>query len=182
VIRLLALMFVSLLLTCSTGASADSRIVPAVRIGDVRLGDSQARVRAKLGKPERSYTTHGGRRMDRWEGRRFEVVYKARKVVQISTYIDRYKTASGLSTATTLATVKRLHPRLKRTTYFFDTKDPTDNETGEALEYYDDVRGGITFVVPRPWKQADIPEKPWIVIVHPSGRRAIPTEIPDPTH
>lgn len=179
-IRLAIPLFLSLTLSYASFESPDQRIVPAVRIGSILIGDSQKDVHRKLGKPVRSFTTHGSRAADLWQfgsvAEEIEVVYRNRRVVQIKTSIETFKTAQGVSTASVLSTIKRLHPRLESTIYLLD------NESGNGLEYHDDVRGGITFVVPVPWKESAKPEKPWLILVHPAGQRAIPTDIKDPTN
>jgi hypothetical protein len=167
-------------LAVSPVGAENTRITPGQSIGEIRLGDSRAAVRRKLGKPSKTFTSHGRRAVDHWERQsaldEVEVVYEGDKACQIEVSADRYKTVSGLSPAGTLASVKSVYPKLRSTFYLYNTED------GKGLEYYDDIRRGIAFVFTSP--DTKTPQEKGIrtVLVHRPGRRAIPTLIKDLTN
>lgn len=161
-----------------SGAAERTPLTPGTGAGGTRLGGAQADVRKQLGKPARSFPTHGGCSADTWrtDGEEVEVVYRSGRAVQIKVTSERFRTRNGLSTASPFAQIRRLHPHLKRTMYLYDM------ETGKGLDYYDDVRQGIAFVFPGPTATERDNDHPSALIVHRVGQPAIPTEIKDPSN
>jgi len=160
-------------------AKEDDLIVPGAHIGRFKLGDTQQKFRAWLGKPARTFKTHAQRSVDVWRfevpSDELEVVYEARKAVQIRTNIERFETKRGLSVLADLAAIKIAYPQLKGIHYYLN------GESGDGRKYWDEVERGIAFEVWQPWKE-DNKERPYFVIVHPKGRNAIPTDISDPSN
>ena len=82
------------------------QVVPGERIGRVFLGDSQATVRRRLGKPSGTFALNNGLISELWKSKspgaygihhKLEVVYKGGVAVQIETSNPIFRTKSGLS-------------------------------------------------------------------------------------
>jgi hypothetical protein len=169
-----------ILLICAPLFAQDYVIEPGRRVGKIEIGAPREAVRRTLGKPARTFPTHRKLVADSWSnsntGNQLEVVYEAGKVIQVKVSSASFSTPEGISTSKSLAEIKRAYPRLKKTTYFYD------NESGRGLDYYDDLRQGITFVFGSP--NTDPPEeiKAYVIIVHRAGSRPVPVEIRDPSN
>jgi hypothetical protein len=167
------------LMSGAPARGAQNLVTPGLAAGPLRLGATRASIRQVLGKPAKTFKTHGGCTADWWEtpnGQVTEVVYRSDRALQIAVASKRFATQRGVSTNLPYRRLRRAYPRGKRTTYLFDTNP----ESGKGLEYYDDVRRGIAFVFYAPTNHDPAStgidsEKPWLLVVHERGRPAVPT-------
>ena len=166
------------LIICAPLSAQDYTIEPARGIGKIKLGSPRQAVHQVLGKPTRTFRTHNRLMADSWSnnktGNELEVVFQADKAIQIKVSSSSFSTPEGASTSKSLAQIQGLYPSLKKTTYFFD------EENGRGLDYFDDIKRGIAFVFFSPTSEPPESQKPWVIVVHTSGKQAIPVEIKDP--
>ena len=164
--------------------SASYLVVPGQSLGKLRLGQTPAQVHKIMGKPSQTFKLKNGLLDDLYlskgtrkaEGQtirdKVEILYRAGRAVQIEATSPSFKTANGLSTDSTLRTLKNsLDPR-KFYTYGFGGDEP-----GGYLKYYvDSQKLGIAF---ESYGAQDV----WAwqsgaatLIVHPKGKEVIPDQ------
>ena len=130
----------------------DSLVVPGKSVGSLRIGDTRDAALNTFGKPTSTKRLRSGLLKDSWLGPEppsgsegtqifLHVIYRARRVVQIEFNDPKYKTAAGVSIASTLAEFRAQHKRPKARAYVYD-----DGEgSGYVGYYYDAVAEGIAF-------------------------------------
>ncbi len=151
-------------------AAQDFAIKPGRSIGKIELGASRRAVHDALGKPGGSYRMSGGLSGEYWSantGNDVRIIYRAGKVVQIKITSQSFSTPEGLTTASSLADVRRSYRRLRKTLHF------VRGSGGGFIEYYDAVREGISFEFVALSSDTDN-FKPYAIIIHQPGRRVIP--------
>jgi hypothetical protein len=146
---LCCLLFV--LLSLSAFAQ-DNLVVPGKSVGALRIGDARDAALNTFGKPTKTERLRSGLLKDSWLGPEprsgseetqifLHVIYRARRVVQIEFNDPKYKTAGGVSIASTLAEFRAQHKRPRARAYLYD-----DGEgSGYVGYYYDAVADGIAF-------------------------------------
>lgn len=135
------------LLFVTTAAAQNYEIVPGRRIGLIEIGMTRQAVHDKLGKPSGTYALRGrGYRGDYWfasdNSNTLRVFYNgAGRVFQISVTSPRFATPEGLTSASTLADVKRHYPNLKvlRMSARRDIDYYYDSARGIAFEFTDQM-------------------------------------------
>jgi hypothetical protein len=163
--------FLALLCAISVAAQ-DFEIEAGRRIGKIELSMTRQQVHQKLGKPGGSYKMGRGLVGEYWSsptgtGNDVRIVYRGGKVIQIKVTSPSFKTPEGLTTESGLAEVRQSYQNLKKTRHF------VHGSGGGLIEYYDDVRRGITFEFTAP--DSETPDfKPYAIVVHLPGRRNIP--------
>lgn len=126
------------LLFVATAAAQAYDIVPGRRIGLIELGMTRQVVHSKLGKPSGTYALRGrGYRGDYWfasdNSNTLRIFYNGTgRVFQISVSSPRFTTPEGLTSASTLADVRRSYQNLKVLRM---------SARGEIDYYYDSGRG-----------------------------------------
>jgi hypothetical protein len=127
-------------------------VVPGVSVGRVKLGDTQAVVRQKMGKPSESWKRKDGLTQDSWLGpapkawsseqqRSFSVLYKNGKARQIEFNAPYFVTSQNISTQSTLRQFRAKHRRPRTRAYLYRY----EGGGGHNEYYYDDRRKGICF-------------------------------------
>lgn len=171
----------SLILLCSWSVLAQANlVVPGKSVGSVRLGDLRDAVFMTLGKPSETKRWRSGLVKDSWLGPEpaqnsadsqifFKVIYRRGRVVQIEFNDPKYKTAAGVSVASTLAEFRAQHKRPRARAFVYDDREGS----GFVGYYYDDVAGGIAFSFGTQdyFDATTIPEA---LRVHASGQPVIP--------
>jgi hypothetical protein len=145
--------------------------VPGKGIGKVRLGMSRTAVRRALGKPRTTFSLPRGLASDLWgtvntpsyrkSPNTLEVIYRGGRVVQIEMTSPAFKTDQGVSTATPLHLVRKVHPKMTMTRLVYSKGNQ------RRQHYYDDIRRGIAFEY---WPDG---EEINTLIVHQPGARVI---------
>lgn len=175
----LACCLIFLTATAVVAAAEGHAIEPGSRIGKIRLGMTRPQVHATLGQPDGIYSLPGGVPGDYWSsssnGEFLHISYSAGKVFQIEVTSSSFSTPEGLTTQSSLAEVRKVYGRLRRTSYF------RDNTNGTAVNYYEAVARGITFT----FVNLDSTTEPdnfklYAIIVHAPGRRAVTADDSDP--
>lgn len=163
--RFARLLLPAALAACASAASPDTLIVPGEGIGAVRLGQTPAEVRARMGEPTVStaQTAHVPGN-DAWlsGGHALGVQYRAGRVAEIDASSPRFRTADGITVRSRLPTIQQRYGPLQTRTW-------TDTATGAKIVYHDAVQHGVAFARSAP----DSPEKSPSdnsVIVHPKGQ------------
>lgn len=148
-------------------------VVPGHSVGNVSLGMSRSAVWKVLGKPRQSFSARGYAEDD-W-ARRWRVLSRRGRVVQIDVADPRLTDQDGVSTGTAFAAIRRRRPRMQVRMYGFD--DP-GGDGGYVGYYIDDRRRGEAFMVGTQDDGATyqtLPtSKPDYLIVHAPGRAALP--------
>jgi hypothetical protein len=168
----LRLIIVGCLVTLAALAASaqDFAIKPGRSIGKIELGMSRRSVHDALGKPGGSYRMSGRLTGEYWAantGNDVRIVYRAGKVVQIKITSQSFSTPGGLTTASSLADVRRSYKRLRTTRHF------VHGSGGGFIEYHDAIREGISFeFVALSSDTNDF--KPYAIVVYQPGRRVIP--------
>ncbi|MBD0327696.1 MAG: hypothetical protein ICV68_14760 [Pyrinomonadaceae bacterium] len=151
-------------------SAQDFAIKPGRSIGKIELGMSRRAVHNALGQPGGSYRMSGRLTGEYWAantGNDVRIVYRAGRVIQIKITSPSFTTPEGLTTASSLADVRRSYSRLRKTRHF------VRNGGGGLIDYYDAIREGISFeFVSLTFESQDF--KPYAIIVHQPGRRVIP--------
>ena len=124
-------------------------VVPGKRIGKVKLGMSRSAVRKALGKPTTTLRLPSELKSDLWRTRytpayrsspsTLEVIYRNDRVIQIEVTSAAFKTDQGVSTATPLHLVRKVHPNMSITKLVYSKGDQ------KRQHYYDDIWHGIAF-------------------------------------
>ena len=150
-----------------------NRVVPGRSLGKIRLGATQAQVRATLGKPKQTRRFAGGLAEDRWVGKapsnntlpvHVSVFYRGGKAVQIQASSAAFRTPEGLSTESNFAQFQEAYGPFRVTAYTFE--DAVDS-------YYDNPARG--FAVTTASQNYILPHyRPEALIVHAPGVRVIP--------
>lgn len=140
-----------LLLVSLSVFAQDNLVVPGKSVGAVRLGDARDAALNTLGKPSKTKRWRNGLIKDSWLGPELppgssdsqiflNIIYRARRVVQIEFNDPKYKTAAGISIESTLAQFRAKHRRPRAHAYAY-----IDDGSGFVGYYYDDIAGGIAF-------------------------------------
>ena len=101
---------VTVLLACATAAQA--RIVVGVGMAGIRLGDSAASVKQKLGAPQ-SVMHHPGDPESIYNYTRRKLLVRVRQgrgVIELNTFSAQEKTTSGLGVGSLLSAVDKAYP------------------------------------------------------------------------
>ena len=164
--------------------SANYLVVPGQSLGKLRLGQTPAQVRKILGSPAKTFKLRNGLLDDVYvskgtrkaEGQtirdKVEILYRAGKAVQIEATSPSFKTASGLSTDSTLRTLQGfLHP-FRYYTYSFGG----DDSGGHVKYYLDSQKLGIAFESPASQDTWNWQSGSATLIVHGKGSAVIPDQ------
>lgn len=160
-------------------AAQGDRIEPGSRVGKITLGMTREAVHKTLGSPHGTFRLPAGVPGDYWTssagGESLQISYSAGRVFQIEVTSDSFSTARGLTARSTLAQIQKSYPRLRKTAYF------RDNTFGTAVNYYEATGQGITFVFVNPDSTTRNGNfKPYSIIIHEPGRRAVTPDEADP--
>lgn len=137
----------------SSTVRAEGSAVPGRSVGHVFLGMDRADVWKILGKPGHAATVPHGMSLygeDTWtgNGHALTVVSERDKVMQIEFDSPRITTTDGLSTKSTRAQIRRLHPSMTVSGYTLTHfREDRDRYTPGIDAYYlDDRRRGMAFI------------------------------------
>ncbi|MDF2441408.1 MAG: hypothetical protein JWN98_2392 [Abditibacteriota bacterium] len=127
-------------------------VVPGVSVGRVKLGDTQAVVRQKMGRPTTSGRHSNGVMQDSWLGpevaahsadhRFFRVLYKNGRVTQIEFNSPQFVTSRGISSQSMLQQFRARYPRSRRRSYLLSYEG---GGGGHIEHYFDHRRSGLCF-------------------------------------
>ena len=171
----ISLLAVGLLLSQILPAGAleeENTIVAGNRVGLVKLGMKENKVKATLGKDEGAYSLHSGLKvvLYQWQNpdklATMRVFYdRGDRVVQISATAPFAATTDGISLGSNLADIKEKHKSLE--CFKYKTND-------QRIDYYDDVKQGIAFEFAWPIEQGKTAKRLRSILVHGSGILVIP--------
>jgi hypothetical protein len=157
----------------------NTAILPGERLGDVKLGATSAEVRELLGEPTESIPRGEGFKEDIWaypmngmDGEtELRVSYGSDRVIQVEATSPDYVTVDALSTRSRLWQVllKRKNCQVAAYAIWSSPEDRYD------AYYYDDISGGIAFVVGTN-DYFNHSAQITAIAVHNPGRRAIPVQ------
>jgi hypothetical protein len=147
--------FICLTITGPVGAQSSSTlVVPGKSLGRVHLGFTTAQARKVLGKPHQTLRLKNGTISELYKARktrrakngsavrdRVEILYKAGKVIQIGATSPAFRTATGLSTGSTLRHLNTTLKPVRFLTYAY----ALESESGYVKHYVDHVQKGIAF-------------------------------------
>ncbi|HEX8553036.1 MAG TPA: hypothetical protein VF681_15940 [Abditibacteriaceae bacterium] len=162
----------------ATAKVAPIPVVPGKSVGKVWLGAPRGTVRHILGKPSTIKARGDNLTVDEWLGpevkdswnnisqRRFAVVYRHERAVQIEFNSPSYRTSQGISTNSSLGEFRKFfRPRLRAYLY-------TEGGGGFRYYAYDDRRRGLAFAFGGQ-DSYDARVLPEILVVHRRGAAMI---------
>ncbi|HXD34811.1 MAG TPA: hypothetical protein VN643_27070 [Pyrinomonadaceae bacterium] len=167
------------LVACSFSIAAqDYSVAPGKHVGEISLGMPRDAVWLSLGKPTKVMRWPRGLLKDSWLGPEhpnseetqifLNVIYRARRVVQIEFNEPKYKTGEGISVDNTLAQFRAAYKRPIVKAFGYD-----DGEgSGYVGYYYDAMKRGIAFTF-RTQDQFDARTIPEALCVHVAGSQVI---------
>lgn len=153
-----------LLLLPNLSLADEFGVTPGVGIGHVRLGESRAVVRKRLGKPAAVFPARDGRHAELWTTCRPATRFSVPRTVVTFRAGRAAQVEIAVSTRRTFGQIVKSHPSLRVTRFVYDDF---------VYSYYDDVSGGVAYAV---GAQDFISRafSPDAILVHPRGRPVIP--------
>ncbi len=152
----------------------DHTIVPGTGVGIVKLGMQRDQIRKAIGKPDGVYSLPAGIAVDYSQWQDPNITYTIRifydpsgKAIQIAVRAPVPATADGISLKSSLTEVTNKYPHLRPSLY--KAKDA-------AIEYYDDLMGGITFEFTRAQSEPESAKRLYAILIHQRGRHLIPDD------
>lgn len=172
------LLLIALLAFSIDISAQDYSVTPGKHVGAIKLGMTRDAVWLTLGRPTQIKRWPGGVIKDSWLGPEnpnseeaqifLNVIYRARRAVQIEFNEPKYKTGEGISIESTLAQFRSAYKRPLARAYGYD-----DGEgSGYVGHYFDAVKRGIAFTF-RTQDLFDARTVPEALCVHAAGSQVI---------
>jgi hypothetical protein len=108
--RTAAVLSAALLAMAALAGTAEARITPGVGVAGVKVGDTQAKVRSVLGRPDAGSTPLNYRYI---RSRGFGIYFIAGRVFEITVVRRPQATPKGIRVGSTLAALRRAHPAVR---------------------------------------------------------------------